>query len=175
MTHDHAYDPPPPLPLRSAVIGGLIAFAAIVGLMLLIRPAIFSLAPPRGDNNLGVASAGELVGGPVSRPILLTESRGLLGERDESGRVAITVIVAQLPGSQVSVVNAWSTVNPCPVTVSDEEHSLVDCDGRAWSLDGQPLDGGPQPALQRFAASVTNGAVVADLTRPVSGPGAGGP
>ena len=73
MTHDRAYDPPPPLPLRSAVIGGTIAFVAIVGLMLLIRPAIFSLAPPRGDNNLGVASAGELVAGPITRPVLLTD------------------------------------------------------------------------------------------------------
>lgn len=174
MTHDHAYDPPPPLPLRSAAIGGLIGFVAIVGLMLLIRPAIFSLAPPRGDNNLGVASASELVAGPITRPILLTAPRGLLGERDESGRTAITVIVAQLPGSQISVVNAWSTVNPCPVTVAADAASLVDCDGRAWALDGQPLDGGPQPALQRFAASLTNGAVVTDLTQPVSGPGAGG-
>ena len=174
MTHDHAYDPPPPLPLRSAVIGGIIAFLVIVGLMLLIRPAIFSLAPPRGDNNLGVASAAELVAGPVTRPVLLTAPRGLLGERDEGGNVAITVIVAQLPGSEVSVVNAWSTVNPCPVTVADDDRSLVDCDGRAWSLDGRPLDGGPQPALQRFAAALTNGAVIADLTTPVSGPGAGG-
>ncbi len=174
MTHDRAYDPPPPLPLRSALIGGIIAFVAIVGLMLLIRPAIFSLAPPRGDNNLGVASAGELVAGPVTRPVLLTMSRGLLGERNETGRVAITVIVAQLPGSQVSVVNAWSTVNPCAVTVAAEAASLVDCDGRRWSLDGQPLDGGPQPALQRFAAELTNGAVIADLTTPVSGPGAPG-
>ncbi|MEO8246326.1 MAG: hypothetical protein ABI622_04315 [Chloroflexota bacterium] len=172
MTHDHAYDPPPPLPLRSAVIGGLIAFVAIVGLMLLIRPAIFSLAPPRGDGNLGVASAAELVAGPVTRPILLTASRGLLGERDEGGHVAITVIVAQLPGSQVSVVNAWSTVNPCAVTVAADAESLVDCDGGTWSLDGEPLDGGPQPSLQRFAAALTNGAVVADFTRPVSGPGA---
>ena len=88
--------------------------------------------------------------------------------------MAITVIVAQLPGSQVSVVNAWSTVNPCAVTIASDAASLVDCDGRAWSLDGQPLDGGAQPALQRFGAELTNGAVIADLTTPVSGPGAPG-
>ena len=88
--------------------------------------------------------------------------------------MAITVIVAQLPGSQVSVVNAWSTVNPCAVTVADDAASLVDCDGRAWSSTASRSTEAPQPALQRFAAELTNGAVIADLTTPVSGPGAGG-
>ena len=50
--------------------------------------------------------------------------------------------------------------------------SLVDCRDRRWGLDGAPLDGGSQPPLQRFAARVDNGAVIADLSRPVAGPGA---
>ena len=171
--YESTYDTAPPFPLRRALVGGALAFVAMVALMLLVRPALFSVAPPRGDANLGIASADELVAGPISRPILLTESRGLLGERVEGRNRAITVIVSQLPGGQVAVVNAWSPVDPCAVTVSEDRAALVDCEGRRWGLDGAPLEGGAQPALQRFEASMNNGAVVADLTAPVSGPGAG--
>lgn len=171
MTHRETYEPPPPLPVRRAVVGGLLAFGAVMVLLLLVRPAIFSLAPPRGDTNLGIASFDELVVGPISRPVLLTASHGLLGERVEGERIAITVIIAPLPGSAVAVLNAWSTVDPCPVTVADDARSLTDCDGRRWALDGAPLDGGAQPPLQRFAATLNNGAVIADLSAPVSGPG----
>ena len=172
MTHDQAYDPPPPLPVRRAAIGGIALFVVLIGLALLVRPVIFSLAPPRGDNNLGVASSGELVAGPVSRPVLLTESHALLGERDEGGEVAITLVVSALPGGSVAVVNAWSTVDACAVAIAPDRASLVDCRDRRWGLDGAPLDGGSQPPLQRFAARIDNGAVIADLTTPVSGPGA---
>lgn len=173
MTRPDAYEPPPPLPLRRAVIGGLIGFAALLVLLLLIRPLIFSVAPPRGDDNLGVASFDEIVAGPISRPVLLTESRGLLGERTQlDGRTAITLIISPLPGSEVAVLNAWSPLDPCPVTIAGDGASLVDCGGRRWATDGAPLGGGSQPPLQRFAASLNNGAVIADLSAPVSGPGA---
>ena len=122
---------------------------------------------------LKLTRAEELVAGPVSRPILLTESRGLLGERTEGANLAITVIVSQLPGGKVAVVNAWSPVDPCALTVAEDRASLVDCEGRRWALDGAPLDGGAQPALQRFEASMNSGAVIADLTTPIAGPGAG--
>lgn len=171
--YETTYETAPPFPLRRALVGGALAFVGIMALMLLIRPALFSVAPPRGDGNLGIAAAEDLVAGPISRPILLTEPRGLLGERQEGRNRAITVIVSQLPGGGVAVVNAWSTVDPCAVTVAGNRASLVDCEGRGWGLDGAPLDGGAQPALQRFEASVENGAVIADLTRPVSGPGSG--
>ena len=172
MTHHETYEPPPPLPVRSAVIGGLLVFAAVMLLLLLVRPAIFSLAPARGDGNLGIASSEELVGGPISRPVLLTESHGLLGERAQGGRTAITVIIATLPGNAVSVVNAWSPIDPCPVTIAPDGASLIDCGGRRWALDGTPLEGGALPSLQRFEARLDSGAVIADLTAPVSGPGA---
>lgn len=172
MTHNEAYEPPPPLPVRRAVIGGIALFVVLIGLALLIRPIIFSVAPPRGDGNLGVASTGELVAGPVSRPVLLTESHALLGERDEGNRVAITIIVSALPGGGVAVVNAWSTVEACPVAIASDATTLVDCAERRWGPDGAPLEGGSQPPLQRFAARVDNGAVIADLSAPVSGPGA---
>ena len=172
MTHHETYEPPPPLPVRSAVIGGLLVFAVVMLLLLLVRPAIFSLAPARGDGNLGIASAEELVGGPISRPVLLTEPHGLLGERSQAGRTAITVIVAPLPGNAVSVVNAWSPIDPCPVTIAPDDASLVDCGDRRWDIDGTPLEDGGLPSLQRFEARVENGAVIADLSAPVSGPGA---
>lgn len=173
MTRPDAYEPPPPFPLRRALVGGLAGFAGLLVLLLLIRPLIFSVAPPRGDDNLGVASFDEIVAGPISRPVLLTESRGLLGERTQpNGRTAITLIIALLPGSEVAVLNAWSPLDPCPVTVAVDRRSLVDCEGRRWATDGAPLVGGTQPALQRFAASLSNGAVIADLSAPVSGPGA---
>ena len=172
MTHNEAYEPPPPLPVRRALIGGVLVFGAVMVLLLLVRPAIFSLAPPRGDTNLGIASFEELVAGPISRPVLLTESHGLLGERPEGEQIGITVIIASLPGSTVSVVNAWSPLDPCPVTISPDRASLVDCGDRRWGLDGAPLDGGSQPSLQRFAATLNNGSVLADLSAPVSGPGA---
>lgn len=169
MTDD--YGPSPRPPIRRVIVGGLLGLAAVVLLMLLVRPAIFTLAPPRGDANLGVASVDELFAGPVSRPILLTESHGLLGERAEGGRTAITIIVASLPGGAVAVVNAWSPLDPCAVTIAADENRLLDCAGRAWELDGTPIDE-QDPPLQRFAARVSSGAVIADFTVPVSGPGA---
>ncbi len=173
MTRPDAYEPPPPFPLRRALVGGLVGFGGLLVLLLLIRPLIYSVAPPRGDGNLGVASFDEIVAGPISRPVLLTEPRGLLGERTRpDGRTEITLIISLLPGSEVAVLNAWSPLDPCAVTIADDGASLLDCEGRRWATDGAPLDGGSQPPLQRFAAALNNGAVIADLSVPVSGPGA---
>jgi hypothetical protein len=164
-------DPTAGPPIGRWIGGGILALIALLVLLLLVRPAIYSVAAPRGDANLGVASVGELGSGPIVRPVLLAASHGLLGEAPQPNGVAVTLIIAQLPGSQVAVLNARSPLDPCAVTIAGGTR-LTDCGGRRWALDGTPLDGGGEPPLQRFAATVSQGGVIADLTRPVSGPGA---
>ena len=167
-------DPDAGPPLGRWVGGGILALIGLLAVLLLVRPAIYSVAAPRGDSNLGVASVSELGGGPILRSVLLAGSHGLLGEARQPNGVALTLVIAQLPGSQVAVLNARSPVDPCPLSITPGGKELTDCGGRRWGLDGLPLGGGTEPPLQRFAASVSQGAVIADLTRPVSGPGARG-
>lgn len=165
-------DPDAGPPLGRWIGGGVLALIGLLAILLLVRPAIYSVAAPRGDANLGVASVSELGSGPIVRPVLLAASHGLLGEAPQPNGVAVTLVIVQLPGSQVAVLNARSPVDPCAVTVATGGTELTDCGGRRWGLDGTPLGGGAGPALQRFAATVSQGGVIADLTRPVSGPGA---
>jgi hypothetical protein len=157
------------MPVARTAIGCLVAVGALVGLMLLVRPAIFSLAPPRDDASVVVASTLELTRGPVRREVVLTTTHGLDGERAlDAGRVQVAVIASSGGLGVYSVVNGASSVaSACPVEIAEDR--LVDCDGRAWTLDGTPIDDG-LPPLQRFTFRVRDGALVADLTRPLERP-----
>ncbi|MDQ6682759.1 MAG: hypothetical protein M3Y88_05725 [Chloroflexota bacterium] len=155
------------MPLRRYALAALLALAGLVAIMLVIRPLIFSLAPARGDANYAVAATAE-VARPIHRDLLLAASHGLRGERpQEGGHVAISIVVAPLPGGGYSVVNATSPESGCPVTIGADR--LVDCRGRGWTYDGTPIGSG-QPPLQRFPVAVRSGAVIVDFTRPYSAP-----
>lgn len=147
--------------------GCLIGFLALFALGLLVRPLIFTLAPPRDDSRVVVATVPAVAGGPQEVPLVLSRSRGLDGERDAGdGRVQVSIIASQTDAG-FAVVNAASPVEgDCPVTVAGPA-TLTDCAGRSWGLDGQPTDAA-DPPLQRFAVRVDGGALVADLTAPTA-------
>jgi hypothetical protein len=153
-----------PVPIRRAAAGCLVIALAGLAVALIVRPAIFSLAPPRDDSAIVVASAAEVSGGPVQREVLLSRSYGWPGERDAGGgRVQLGLIVAPAAFSGVSAVAAHSPIAvDCPLEVGPV--GLTDCDGRAWTLDGVPLEAG-LPPLVRFPVQVTGGSVLVDLTR----------
>jgi hypothetical protein len=150
-------------------VGCLVAFGALLGVLLIIRPLIFSVAPPRDDSRVVVASVLEASDGPIRREIVLSGSRGIDGERPlEGGPVQVTVVVAPAGFSAFTAVVAASPIaDDCPITIEGER--LVDCEGRDWNLDGTPIDPA-LPPLQRFAVTVRDGAVVADMTEPLPAP-----
>ncbi|MGH2446192.1 MAG: hypothetical protein ACRDGD_09160 [Candidatus Limnocylindria bacterium] len=155
-------DPPP---IRRAAVGCLLIALFAIGFMVLVRPAIFSLAPPRDASVTTVATATEVVGGPISREVLLARSQGWDGEVDAGdGRVQLELIVSPFPPGAVSAVSATSPLEDCPIEI--KEVQLLDCVGNAWSFDGRPLDP-DDPPLDRFPTRVENGSVIVDLTRVV--------
>jgi hypothetical protein len=153
-----------PVPVGRAVAGCLVI--AIVGfvLALLVRPLIFSVAPPRDDSAVAVAAAADVRSSPVERDVLLSRSYGWDGERDAGdGRVQLRLIVAPARFGGVAVLNGASPASDgCRVVIGADR--LTDCDGHAWTFEGDPLDSA-DPPLQRFPASSESGSVVADLTR----------
>lgn len=155
----------PPVPVRRYLFAGLLAAAAVGGVLLLVRPFLFSFAPPLTDANYTVAAALEAKNGPLLVPILLNESQGLPGELHRDERVELQVVVSPIGTDTFAVVDAWSPTNDCAVTLGADR--LVDCAGDAWTFDGVPIDPA-DPRLVAFPATVTNGAVVADFTRPIS-------
>ena len=159
-------DPPP---FRRAAVGCLFVALAVVAVALLVRPAIFSFAPPRDDAVVTVASVTQLAGGPIRRDLVLSRSGGWSGERDAgSGRVQVSVIVAPSATGAFSAVNAASPGREgCPVEIGADR--LLDCDGRAWDFSGFPLDP-TDPALERIATDVVSGSIVLDMTGPAPAP-----
>jgi len=155
-----------PVPIRRAAVGCLLIALAGLAVALIVRPAIFSFASPRDDSAVVVATAADVVDGPVMRDVLLTRSYGWPGEIDAGdGRVQLRVIVAPGPFAGVTAVAAASPVSDdCPIEVA--QVGLVDCEGRAWTLDGAPLESG-LPPLDRFPVDVANGSVTVDLTRTI--------
>jgi hypothetical protein len=149
-------------------LAAIVGVALIVGLMLLVRPFIFSFAAPRDDTNYAVIATSEVGEQPLVRDLLLNTPHNLLGERRNGEHAEITVVVSRGPGGQFFVVNAWSSARPCAVTVVGNQ--LQDCGGAAWTLAGDALAGADAP-LQRWAATVEQGAVTVDFTRPI---GSGG-
>jgi hypothetical protein len=151
-------------------IGCLVGVAALVGVMLLVRPLIFSVAPPRDDSRVVIGSASQFADGPERVVVALSRSYGLDSERPlGGGRVQLALIGSQGEAANVVALSAASSVaDACPVEPMDGR--LVDCAGRAWALDGAPLEAG-RPPLERFATTIENGVVYADLTQPLAVPG----
>ncbi|MEO8638934.1 MAG: hypothetical protein ABI458_03345 [Chloroflexota bacterium] len=154
-----------PLPVRRSVVAGLLAAAAVGGLLLLVRPVIFSFAPPLSDANYTVASAATIRNGPALVEIVLNESHDLPGEVHRDEAVGLTVVVSAVGTDAFAVVDAWSPTNDCALTLAADR--VVDCAGDTWTFDGVPIDPADPPLLA-FPTTVNNGAVVADFTRPIS-------
>lgn len=151
----------PPVPVRRYLVAGLLAAAAVGGLLLLVRPFLFSFAPPLGDANYTVAAALEAKNGPMLVEIVLNESHQLPGEVHRDERVGLTVVVSPIGTDAFAVVDAWSPTNDCAVAIAADR--LVDCAGTTWTFDGIPIDPADL-ALLSFPTTVNNGAVVVDFT-----------
>ena len=158
-----------PVPIRRAAVGCLLVALAVIAIGLIVRPAIFSVAPPRDDSVVTVAATSEVTPGPIRRDLVLSRSYGWSGERDAGdGRVQVAVIVAPAGPGGIAAVNAASPGrSDCPVEIGADR--LADCDGREWTLDGIPIDPA-DPPLERIAVDVASGSVVLDMTRPVTDP-----
>lgn len=158
--------PDEPVPVRRAVVGCLVIAIVGFGLAALVRPLIFSVAPPRDDSVVIVAQAAEIVDGPIRRDILLGRSYGWDGEADAGdGRVTLPVVISSLAGGTATAVAAASPLRgDCPVEIAADR--LRDCDGRAWTFAGLPIDSA-DPPLQRFPVEVDAGTVIVDFTRTV--------
>jgi hypothetical protein len=154
-------DPPP---IRRAAIGCLVLAIVGFGFAALVRPLIFSVAPPRDDSVVIVGTLAEAAAEPIRRVQLLSRSYGYDGELDAGdGRVEIAVIATATQSGGVTVVNAASPDrDDCAVEVGADR--LVDCEGRTWTYEGLPIDSA-DPPLQRFPATVEDGAIVVDFTR----------
>lgn len=155
-----------PVPIRRAALGCLVLALAVAAIGLVIRPAIFSLAPARDDSAVTVATAVEVASGPIERDVILARSRGWSGEVDAGdGRVQVSVIVVP---SQVSGVAAFNAASPgqdgCAVEIDGTR--LTDCDDRAWTFEGAPVDPSNAP-LERIPAAIVSGSVVLDLSDPL--------
>lgn len=153
-----------PVPIRRAAVGCLLIVVAVVAVALIVRPAIFSVAPPRDDSVVTVATATEVAAGPILRDVILSRSQGWSGERDAGdGRVQVAVILAPVSTGSMSAVNAATPGrDDCSVEIATDR--LVDCDGRTWTYDGTPIDPA-DPPLERIALEVNSGSVVLDMTR----------
>jgi hypothetical protein len=153
-----------PVPVRRAAIGCLAIAALVAAVMLVVRPAIFSVAPPRGDAAVIVGTATELEPVPVRHDVVLTRSYGWAGELPAGdGRAQLAVLVSAATPTAPTAVNAWSPgADGCAVEVRGDR--LADCRGRTWTFDGAPIDAG-DTALERFPVTLDGGSVVVDLTR----------
>lgn len=155
-------DEPPPL--RRAAVGCLLIALLGLGAAALVRPLIFSVAPPRDDSVVIVGTLSDLAAGPVRQELLLSRSYGLDGETDAGdGRVQIGIVTTTNAAAGVTVVNAASPGRQdCPVEIRGDR--LADCDGRTWTYEGLPI-ADTDPPLQRFPTQVEGGSIVVDFTQ----------
>lgn len=153
---------PSPVSVGRYLFAALVGTAVLVGLLLVARPLLFTMAPPLDDTNYTVVATSQLTDGPIVRQLLLNESHGWAGELVQGDRTQISVIVAPRTIGGFSVVSAWSSTNDCALEIGADR--LRDCAGDAWTFDGVPLDPA-DPSLQAFPATVSNGAVTVDFTR----------
>jgi hypothetical protein len=156
-------DPPP---FRRAALGCLVIAVLGLGVAALVRPLIFSVAPPRDDSVVIIGTLSDLSAGPVRQDLVLSRSYDLDGERDAGdGRVQIAFIATANTAAGVTVVNAASPDREaCAVEIAGDR--LADCEGRTWTYEGLPIDSA-DPALQRFRTEVQDGAIVVDFTEVV--------
>lgn len=153
-----------PVPVGRYAILALLAVGVLLGITLLVRPLILSLAEARDDARYPLLSIGRADHGAQLVEIVLNDRHGLPGEVVEDERVGYTVVVAPIPGQgSYSVVGAWSPTGDCPLQISGDR--LRDCDGATWTFEGIPFDA-DLPALVAFPVAVRNGAVIADFTAP---------
>ncbi|HYM53330.1 MAG TPA: hypothetical protein VEW45_07660 [Candidatus Dormibacteraeota bacterium] len=153
------------MPIARYAVVAVLAVLGLVGLMLLVRPLIFSLAPPLDDANYRLIATSSADQGVQLVEIVLNQPHGLLGEVIAGEHAGLTAAVAPVLGTgRYTVVNAWSPTNDCPIELGPDR--LVDCAGDAWTYEGFPIDPA-DPLLQRFAATVRTGAVVVDFTHPI--------
>ena len=153
------------MPIVRYVVVSLLAVAGLVGLMLLVRPLIFSLAPPLDDSNYRLVPTAQADQGVQLVELVLSEPHGLLGEVVDGERARLTVAISPVVGTgRYTVVNAWSPTNDCGIELGPDR--LVDCAGDTWTYEGIPIDPA-DPPLQRFPTVARNGAVVVDFANPV--------
>jgi hypothetical protein len=152
-----------PLPIRRIVVGFLLIVGFVVLLMALVRPAIFSLAPPRDDSAVAVGTLADVTAGIERREVILSRSYGWAGEVDAGdGRVQLGVLVGPT-ATGIAAVNAASPVEAdCEVRIGADR--LVDCADRAWTFAGLPIDPA-DPPLERFPIRSEGGTVFVDFTR----------
>lgn len=151
------------VPIRRALIGFALIVVFVVLVMLLVRPAIYTLAPPRDDESVVVGTLTEVTARHQRVEIILSRSYGWDGERDaDDGRVQIGIIVGPTTTAIAAVNGASPVVDDCEVTIGADR--LTDCDGRAWTFAGFPIDP-DDPPLQRFPIRADGGTVLVDLTR----------
>ena len=155
-----------PVPVVRYVLVALAGVAVLLVIMLLVRPFIFTFSSARDDANYPLVSASEVDNGPQRIEIVLNDSHDLLGEQVAEDRVGLAVVAAAVPGREgYSVVDAWSPVNDCEVSLGADR--LVDCDGLTWTYQGFPIDASVPP-LQVFPTEVRQGAIVVDFTAPTT-------
>ena len=155
----------PDVPVRRYLALALLAVAGLLVITLLVRPFIFSLAPPRGDANFTLSTPVQADRGPKLIEIRLNDPHGIPGEIVRGDQVGLSVVLAPLPGRDgYSVVAAWSPVNDCALAIAGDR--LRDCQGATWTFEGFPFEA-TDPALTAFPVTVRNGAVMADFTAPM--------
>ncbi|MEO8510065.1 MAG: hypothetical protein ABI534_02370 [Chloroflexota bacterium] len=151
--------------VRRYVVGGLLLLAVVVGLMLVVRPLIFSVADPRDDSRVAIMPQVQLSEGSALREVVLATSHGLDGEQVVDGRPIVAVVVSPLPGGVAAVVNATPPgAGTCRVEIGADR--LRGCGG-SWTYAGDPIDADAAP-LQRFPVTLRDGAVYVDLTAPAA-------
>jgi len=155
-------DEPPPF--RRAAIGCLVLALVGLGAAALVRPLIFSVAPPRDDSVAIIGTLSDVAAGPMRQDLLLSRSYDLDGEADAGdGRVQVSIIATANAAAGVTVLNAASPGrDDCPVEIAGDR--LADCEDRTWTYEGLPIDSA-DPPLQRFPTEVQDGAIVVDFTR----------
>jgi hypothetical protein len=155
-----------PFPVRRYVVAGLIAALGVGGLLLLVRPFIFTFAGPLTDANYAVGSAAKVAVAPARVEVVLTERHGWPGEVKRKDELfSLTVVVSAVGPSAFAVVDAWSPTHDCAVTLGTDR--LTDCAGDTWTFNGIPIDPADPPLLA-FPTRVNSGAVVTDFTRTIS-------